>query len=125
MDHEDLVLATFTRYIEQVIINARFNYLHRQDYIAARECVTDCPPEPMDTFDFLERFSPTLEEVSADEALCAALAKLTQMEKTVLVLSVVADWPMAAVGRKLQISFGRAYQLRRTALAKLRRALSQ
>lgn len=122
--HNDPALGSYIRFIEHVALSARLDYIKHSRLVCSHEYVMEIPPEVGDGEELLERIPLSLEELSGDSLLCTALRNLTTMEKRVLVLSVLEDKPMEKISGPLHISLGRAYQLRRRALGKLRNALN-
>lgn len=121
--HNDPALGSFIRFVERVALSTRLNYIKRSRLVFDHEYATDTPPDVSDSDDLVEHLPWGLDELSDNLSLCTAICRLTTMERRVLVLSILEDRPMEKVKEQLHISLGRAYQLRRGALKKLRSAL--
>ena len=120
----DPAVGRFIRYMEETAKNVRKNYINHLDWLQSKEELTSEPPARMEVRG-PESISTVLEEITGNDTLYTAIINLSEMEKQVLLLSVVEDRPMTEVEERLHISFGHVYRLRRTALDKLRAALKR
>lgn len=120
----DPALGKFIRYMEETALNVRYNYLNRLGWLHSKENLAADIPELID-MPSLEPAPTALENITGNDTLHTAIVNLSDIEKKVLLLSIIEERPMAEVEGLLHISFGHAYRLRRRALAKLRVALEK
>lgn len=118
----DPTVGKFIRYMEKTAQNVRKNYINHLDWLRSKEELTAEPPAHIEVCG-PEYIPSGLAEITGDDTLHTAILSLSEMEKQVLLLSVIEERPMAEIEALLHISFGHAYRLRRTALAKLHAAL--
>lgn len=119
----DPALGSYIRFVEEICKCANRSYVKKQQRIYDREITMDNLPDYGDSGELLEGINWGLLEIHGDTSIYEAILTLTDLERKTLSLSILEDKPMEEVRETLHISLGRAYQLRRKALKKLRATL--
>ena len=114
------VLAQFTVFMDHTLHNSKINFLEHRKVIDSHEVLVDELPEVLPQYEELSGGIRRLEDIPSNNQLYDALRKLSQKEKTVLMLSVIEEWPVINIANYIGASVSGVYKLRHTALTKLR-----